>query len=105
MGNGVIFVPPHNFEHSSRWLHQLSEIKKYEFGVVCPGMTSIPNFMKIRPAVLQLLNAYMRISVVKRHGWEGWILFGEESVACAGNGVIIASSHDFEHPSRRQYQL
>jgi hypothetical protein len=65
MGNGIIIVPPHDFKHPSRWNFRLKEIKMYEFGTVSDGITSTPNFMKIRPAILQLLNALRRISVLK----------------------------------------
>jgi hypothetical protein len=33
MGSGVITIPPHNFEHASRWCYRLQEIKKHEFGL------------------------------------------------------------------------
>jgi hypothetical protein len=35
----------------------LQEIKKYEFGAAYNGITSVPNFIKIRRAIFQLLNA------------------------------------------------
>jgi hypothetical protein len=48
LGNGVvIIIPPHDFKQSSRWYHQVLEVKKYEFGVVSYGITSVPNFIKI----------------------------------------------------------
>jgi hypothetical protein len=52
MDNGVIIVPPRDFEHPSRWQYQSHEIKRHQFGAVCNGITPMPNFSKIRPDIL-----------------------------------------------------
>jgi hypothetical protein len=48
-----IIRPPHDFEHPSRSYHQLQEIGKYESGQASNGITCIPNFVRIRTAVLE----------------------------------------------------
>jgi hypothetical protein len=55
MGNDVI-VPPHDFEHPSRWYYGVQEIKKYIFGADSSGITPIANFMEIRLTILSLLH-------------------------------------------------
>jgi hypothetical protein len=50
--SGVIIIPPHEFDHPSCWCYKLQEVKKYECGVVVYGITSIPNFINFRPAIL-----------------------------------------------------
>jgi hypothetical protein len=52
MGNGAIIVPLHDFKRPTQWYCRIKEIKKYGLGAVSNGITSIPNFMKIRPAIL-----------------------------------------------------
>jgi hypothetical protein len=56
MVNGVI-IPLHEFKQPLRWNYRVQEDIKYEIGVVIYGITSIPNFIKFRPAILSLLNA------------------------------------------------
>jgi hypothetical protein len=48
-----------------------SNVSNARFGVVTYGITPIPNFINIRPAILKLLNSYRRLSI----GF-GWIRFG-----------------------------
>jgi hypothetical protein len=62
MGNGVLIVPPHEFEHPSRWYYQSLEIKKHRSGLCFNGMISTPNFMKIRSPV----PIYMAETVVRK---------------------------------------
>jgi hypothetical protein len=58
MGNDVIIVLPHEFKHPSSTHCKENEVKKYVIEVVSNGTTSIPNFMKIRPAILELFNTF-----------------------------------------------
>jgi hypothetical protein len=51
MGFGILIVPPHDFQHPSRWYCQGKEIKKCEFGVFSNSITSIQNSMKVCPAI------------------------------------------------------
>jgi hypothetical protein len=44
--------PPHDLQHPSRWYHQVHEIINYEFGAVSYNIASMPNFMKIIPAIV-----------------------------------------------------
>jgi hypothetical protein len=64
MGNGVI-IPPHDFKQPSCWYYRLQEIKQYDFGVITNGITSIPNFINFRPAILHSKNAPKWVLVVK----------------------------------------
>jgi hypothetical protein len=64
MRNGNI-IPPHDFEHPSDCHYRVSEVKKYLFGVVTHGITTIPNLIKILADIIQLLNAHRRMSQVK----------------------------------------
>jgi hypothetical protein len=75
MRNEVI-TPPHDFKQPPCLYYQEKEVKEYEFGVVTYGITSIPNFINFRPAILQLFNASRRASIVKTSdlvelGWVG----------------------------------
>jgi hypothetical protein len=57
MDNGVIDVEngsPHKFKHLSRRYYQFQENKMYEFGLVSNGITSKPNSMQTRSALLEL---------------------------------------------------
>jgi hypothetical protein len=69
----------------------VKEIEKYEFRVISNGITSISNFMKIRPGILYLLSTNMLISFAR---------FGCDAHAqrITGNSVIIVPPHEFEHP-------
>jgi hypothetical protein len=84
----------------------VKEVAKYEFGVVTCGKTPIPNFMNSHPAILQLLNAYVLISAVKR---PDWVRLGEVGDAPAQriviNGVIIVPPHELEDLSHWYLQL
>jgi hypothetical protein len=57
MGNGVILIPPHKFEHHIV-ISNCRELKTALFGLASNGITSITNFMKICVFVLKLLHAY-----------------------------------------------
>jgi hypothetical protein len=50
----LVSTPPHKFVRPPCWYYRLYEIEEYDFRVVLNGMTSIPNFIQIRPAVLYL---------------------------------------------------
>jgi hypothetical protein len=52
VGNGVIIILPHRFEHPLRWYYRAWEVTKCELGTVTYGIMSTPNLMKIRPAIL-----------------------------------------------------
>jgi hypothetical protein len=58
--------PPHDFEYLSHWYYRLQEIQKFEFEQASVGITSIPNFMKIRSAILELLCVRMYSSKYHR---------------------------------------
>jgi hypothetical protein len=62
MANGVIIVPPHDFTHPSRLYYQLKEIKKIRFWIGLTWHNVHKNCMKIRPAILDLIHAYIRAS-------------------------------------------
>jgi hypothetical protein len=57
VGNGVLVVPPHDFEHLSRWYYQLYSLKKYCCGLRSNGVISIPNLMKILLSIPEFLLA------------------------------------------------
>jgi hypothetical protein len=50
----LVSIPPHKFVCPSCWYYLLQEIEKYDFRGDPNGITSIPNFTQIRPAVLEL---------------------------------------------------
>jgi hypothetical protein len=50
----LVSIPSHKFVLSPCWYYLLQEIKKYDFRVHCSGITSIPNYIQIRPAVIEL---------------------------------------------------
>jgi hypothetical protein len=56
----LVSVPPHVFVLSPCWYYRLHEIKKYDFRVDPDGIMSIPNFIQICPAVLELNHADRR---------------------------------------------
>jgi hypothetical protein len=53
VGNGVIAEDhsPHEPKHLLHWYYHIQEIKKYESALASSGIMSIPNFMKIGPAI------------------------------------------------------
>jgi hypothetical protein len=53
----LVSIPPHKFVHQPCWYYRLQEIEKYDFRVDSNGITSIPNFIQICPAVLELNHA------------------------------------------------
>jgi hypothetical protein len=74
-------IPPHDFKQQPRWYYRVQKRIKYDIGVVTCGITSIPNFMNFRPAILWLLNAFKQIPNVKH--WVvldlvtlSWVKFG-----------------------------
>jgi hypothetical protein len=50
----LVSIPPHKFVRPPCWYCRLQEIEKYGFKVVPDGITSLPNFIQMRPAVLEL---------------------------------------------------
>jgi hypothetical protein len=50
----LVSIPPHKFVHPPCWYYRLEKIVKYDFRVVPNCITSIPNFIQIRPVVLEL---------------------------------------------------
>jgi hypothetical protein len=54
----LVSIPPRKFVLSPCWYYRLQEIEKYDFSVVPNGITSIPNLIQIRSAVLKLNHAY-----------------------------------------------
>jgi hypothetical protein len=87
MGNDVI-VPPQNFKNPSHWYCRVQEVKNCEFGADSNAITSIADFMEIRPTSRQLS------SVSRRHQRHY-----EHAQIVMDNGVMVPS-HDFENPSR-----
>jgi hypothetical protein len=67
MGSGVI-SPPHDFKLRSRWYCRVYEGIKYGIRVVMYAVTPIPNFMNFHQAILLLLYATNRASIVKTSG-------------------------------------
>jgi hypothetical protein len=61
----LVSIPPHKFVCLPCWYYQLLEIEKYNFRVHLKVITSIPNFIQIRPAVLEL--NHMDIRWTDRH--------------------------------------
>jgi hypothetical protein len=53
----VLSTPPHKFVRPPCWYYRLYQIEKYDFWVVPIGVTSIPNFIRISPAVPELNHA------------------------------------------------
>jgi hypothetical protein len=50
--NDFIIIPPHDFEHLSRWYYRVLEVKKCELGAVTCGTTSIPSLMESLTAIV-----------------------------------------------------
>jgi hypothetical protein len=50
----IVEFPPHKLVRPPCWYNILNEIKKYYFKLGHNGVTSMPNFTQIRPAVLEL---------------------------------------------------
>jgi hypothetical protein len=72
------------------------KLTKYKFGVVSNGTLSVPNFVKIRLAIIYLLNAHKPIS-----GWSS----DAHAQMNLWKSVIIVPPHDFKHPSLQKFQL
>jgi hypothetical protein len=53
----LVLTPLHKFVSPPCWYYRLEEIIKHDFRVVRNCITSIPNFIQIRPAVLELNHA------------------------------------------------
>jgi hypothetical protein len=53
----LVSIPPHRFVRPPCWYYRLFDIKKYDFRVDTGGIPSIPNFIQIRPSVLELNHA------------------------------------------------
>jgi hypothetical protein len=49
-----VSLPPHKFVRPLYWYYRLEEIRNYEFCIVFSGIISVPNFMKIRQAFLEV---------------------------------------------------
>jgi hypothetical protein len=47
-------IPPYKFMHLPHCYYQLQKIKKFEYGLASTCIVSIPNFIRIHPAVLKL---------------------------------------------------
>jgi hypothetical protein len=52
VANGVINVPPRDFEVPSERYYKEQGVRKGEFGEITHGITSIHNFINFRPAIL-----------------------------------------------------
>jgi len=48
----LVLIPPHKFVRPPYSYYTLQEIEKYDFRVDSNGIKSMPNFIQIRPAVL-----------------------------------------------------
>lgn len=72
---------------------------------------STTNFMKIRQAIVELLNACLRMSLEKRWSYVSfsWMRLCKmrdvHALTIRGNGVIIIPPHDFKQPLRLCYQM
>jgi hypothetical protein len=53
----LVSIPHQKFVHPPCWYYPLYKMKKHDFRVVPNGITSILNFIQIRPAVLELNHA------------------------------------------------
>jgi hypothetical protein len=60
----LVSIPPHKFVLPSCLYYRLREIKNYDFRVDPYDITSILNFIQIRPAVLELNHANRQTDVV-----------------------------------------
>jgi hypothetical protein len=56
----LVSIPPHKFVRPPCWYYGLYEIAKNGFRTVSIGITSVPNFIQIRLAVLELNRAERR---------------------------------------------
>jgi hypothetical protein len=65
--NGAIVVPPHDIGIRHVGYTSCKKLKRYGLGLVSNNITSIPDFMKIRTAIFELLHAYRRTSSRKQH--------------------------------------
>jgi hypothetical protein len=54
VADGVIRIPPHEFEVPSEWYYTEQIVINGEIGEITYGMTSIQNFIHFNPAVLKL---------------------------------------------------
>jgi hypothetical protein len=59
----LVSLPLYKFLRPPCCYYRLQEIKKYEFGVATNGILPMPDFIKIRPAVLELKHADEQIFV------------------------------------------
>jgi hypothetical protein len=59
-----VLIPPHKFVRPPCWYYRLKGIIKYDFRVGPNGITSIPNTIQIRPAVLELNHADRQTDMV-----------------------------------------
>jgi hypothetical protein len=73
-------------------------MRKYDFRKVSNVITPTTNFMKIRPAILELLHVYRRTSPEMTFNMADDIITHAQRIM--GNGVLIAPPHEFESPSR-----
>jgi hypothetical protein len=53
----LVSIPSHKFVRPPCWYYQLQDTKEHEFRVVSNDITSIPNFIQISPAVLEVNHA------------------------------------------------
>jgi hypothetical protein len=87
----------------------VQEVRKYEFQEVANGVSSVSNVMNFRSAILCLLNANRRLSLVKSLGWVGlgFVSFGLASAAHAQRivdiGVTTPPLQNFMRPSHWYY--
>jgi hypothetical protein len=49
-----VSIPPHKFVRPPCWYYLLKEIENYDFRVFPNGITSIPDFIQVRPDVFLL---------------------------------------------------
>jgi hypothetical protein len=52
IGSGGIIIPLHEFKRLSCWHYREQKFKNYDYEAVTHGMTSIPNFINFRQAIL-----------------------------------------------------
>lgn len=54
MRSGIMFFPPHVFDHPSWWYYRLRDVKKCDYGVVAHGINTVPNLISFLLSILQL---------------------------------------------------
>jgi hypothetical protein len=90
-------IPPQDFEHPSCWYYRWQKIERYGFVVAFICMTSVPNLVIIRSAVLKLY-AYRQIDKANWRdavqgccdcAWKGRTVFSGLRIRDTANSTVI----------------